>query len=280
MALDTVEAYALNIAANPHPAGVYIRSLNRASELIIKVRGSDYARITKPKQEDERFYSGRVLVWTEIDLKGRWLDTSKEDVLSERVKRTIRIPTEAKPNYRVFNYVFDEKRHILYFESRNEFNEHFGPTVGRRLFVALLDRDYQGRQAPEFAVTLLPEEAAVTRILAMPRLRTLTIRITKPNPDLTASEARRRVFDELDASNSKQRETTYTKEAGAERLEPTPDMEAYAEVGATDGFVKGIGRGTSKGKAELSTDELPRKFILNQDDGSSFFSRLLSKIRV
>lgn len=276
-----VEAYSLNIAANPHPPGVYIRALDRASAILVKIRGSDSAKITKPKEDDrnEGFYIGRILVWTEIDWKGRWLDLEKEDALPPEVKKKVVVETKAKPNYRVFQYAFDNNNHIMYFESKNEFGQNFGASTGRRLFGKLFSPEILGVESPEISISIIPEDAAIEQILAMPRLRKLTIRITRQNADTTGTGARRRIFEELENAKAKQVEIIYTKEAGAESLEKTPEITEETDAARINGYVKGQSRGSVSGKRELSTNDLPKKLTLNLDNGDSFLARLLSTIR-
>ncbi len=276
-----VEAYSLNVAANPHPPGVYIRALDRASAILVKVRGSDSAKITKPKKDDRNddFYVGRILVWTETDWKGRWLDLEKEDALPPEVKKKVVVETTAKPNYRVLQYAFDNINHTMYFESKNEFGQNFGATTGRRLFGKLLSPEILGVESPEISISIIPEDAAIEQILSMPRLRKLTIRITRQNADTTGTGARRRIFEELEAAKAKQVEIVYTKEAGAESLENTPEITEETDAARTNGYVKGQSRGSVSGKRELSTNDLPKKLTLNLDNGDSFLARLLSTIR-
>lgn len=279
----SIEVYSLNLAASPHPAGIYIKLLRKASEFIVKVRGSDYAKITTPRKYERQdgFYTGRILVWTEIDFHGQWLDLGNEDVLPKNLHNLISIPPSAKPNYRVFNYVFYERQHRLYFEGSDEFGKTFGAITGKRLFGKLLSQELMGRDSPEVAVSLIPEESAVDRILSTPHLRTLTIRITRPNADVTSSPARTRLFRQLDAANAKQMEVTYTKAAGKDSLVATPEIRDLAEVGGSgDGFVFGAGRGVNAKRLEVSTNDLPKKHILSLDDGGSFIARLLVAIRL
>src|SRR5215211_6792802 len=101
MARDkTIQVCALNLAANPHPANVYIAILRNASRFLVQARGSDYAKITSPRAVHDRsgIYTGRILIWTEIDAKRPWLDLSNEDELSPALKRSINIPENARPN--------------------------------------------------------------------------------------------------------------------------------------------------------------------------------------
>lgn len=282
MAIEgTIDVYALNIVASPHPSGIYVDFLRRASKFYAQVRGSDFAKITTPTRHRDHagLYYGRILVWTEINQKGKWLNLLEEDELPKKIWDQIKIPEGAKPNFRVFNYVLNENNHTLYFEGRNEFGETFGPTIGRRLFTNLLFE--QARQDVEYdlSVTLIPDETAVSQILDLPKLRKLTIRITRPNPDTTASPARRRIFEELYEADAKQVEITYTKVAGAPHLKATESITHEADLGASDGFVKGSGHDINGKKVELSTDAIPKKYTISMDSGGSFIARLVATLR-
>lgn len=73
MAQDkTIQVCALNIDAHPHPAGAYLAALTKASGFLVSARGQDSAKITKPIAFDKNgeVYFGRILVWTNIDLRG------------------------------------------------------------------------------------------------------------------------------------------------------------------------------------------------------------------
>jgi hypothetical protein len=116
---------ALNLNADPHPDGVYVSALKLAAKQAIRARGDDFLKITPPRKiRDTAVHEGRILVWTEVDVKGRWLDVESEDELTD--KSDIKIPDNAKPNYRTFNYIFAEKNHRLFFESTNEFGDQLG----------------------------------------------------------------------------------------------------------------------------------------------------------
>src|SRR5437773_10380925 len=84
----------LNITANPHPEGIYVQLLRRAADFVVNARASDYAKITVLRRDARvgRYYTGRILVWTEIDLQVRWLDLARGEELTERERAAIRIP--------------------------------------------------------------------------------------------------------------------------------------------------------------------------------------------
>jgi hypothetical protein len=149
--------------------------------------------------------------------------------------------------------------HILYFESRNELRQTFGPTVAKRIFVTLLSQELQGPEAPEVEVTLVPEVGAVEKVLSLPRLRTLYIRVVRPNPDVSDA-TRRRVLGRLEEAHAQREEITLTKSAGAAALTPTEDMRQTAEVAAENGVVRGEGRDANGVKTELSTSDYRNGF--------------------
>jgi hypothetical protein len=274
-----IPVYALNIAANPHPPGTYIRLLSRASQVVVKAHGSDYATISAPQPSPDAagVYVGRILVWTEINLRGRWYDRESNNELSDDLRSQINIPPNAKPNFKWFSYAFKEHGHRFYFESRNEFGENVGPTTVRRVMSQLVAQDIQGFSAPEVSVTLVPNTGAVNAILALPGLRTLTMRVVLPNPDETDPEAVRRVRDRLRAAHAGQLDETYRKAANEDRLLPTQEIQETAAVAAENGFVRGEGSADGR-KVSLATNDQPRRELVPDNAGTNFLSRLLGSV--
>lgn len=276
----TIQICSLNFAANPHPDGVYVTLLRKASRFLVSARGSDYAKITEPrKSETQPYYIGRILIWTEIDVDGPWLDLEKEEILHKSLKDTINIPNTAKPNYRVFSYAFDNSRHQFFFESKNEFGESLGPTTAKRIFARLFSQELLGLDSPEVEVTITPEEGAVDRILTLPGLRSLHMRVTLPNPDLASPAARRRVFKRLNDANARQLDEHFVKAAGAPALVATPEIRETAEVAADNGFVRGEGRAADGKKISAATDDFPQRIYVGLDQGRNFLARLIAALR-
>lgn len=265
----TIEICGLNLAANPHPTGVYLEALREASRYQVRARGHDFARITSPRRSNrsDDLYQGRISVWTDIDTKGKWIDTTNNDELDPDIKKKISIPENARPNYRAFEYVFQVSRHRLWFESRNELDDRLGPITARGVFSRLLSRELRGLNETDIAVTLIPEEGTVRRILHLPGLRRLIIRVTSQNPDGSSPEARRRVQRQLDDMKAQELEVQLKKKAGAVRLTPNADITELAEVGADNGFVRGEGTNGAGETVALSTDERPKKILANVSSG-------------
>lgn len=235
--------------------------------------------ITAPRRVSENLVSGRVLVWTEIDIHGAWLDIDSEDDISEAIRNEISIPDKAKPNYRSFDYLLDERTHKLYVEAQNELGQSLGPRTTRNIVARLMERDIQGNEMPDVEVTLVPDERAVNAILTLPGLRVLTIRVVRPNPDETSSPARRRVMRDMEREGTRVHETKLVKSTNADRIVLSNALLDRAEVAAEDGFVHGEGRQDGK-KVELTTDKSPRIRYVDRDQGETFFQRIASVFNI
>lgn len=264
----------INISASPHPPGIYLKLFNVASKKIVKSRSNDAALITKPKHIKDDYYSGRVLIWTEIDLNGPWLDIDSEDEISDILRNDIKIPQQAKPNYRSFDYLLDTSKHKFYVEIKNEINQSLGPTTIRNILSRLMQPDIQGKGIPDIEVTVIPDEKAVETILNLPGLRTLTIRVVRPNADETDTDARKRVLMRLQKAGAQIAEEKWTKSSSAERLEPDAITRETAKVAAEDGFVRGEGRRKDGRKVTAATDDTPRIRFVNREQGDSFYERI------
>lgn len=267
-----IEVSALNIAADPHPKGIYIAILTAAAGRVTSARGKDDAKITKPKPTaDGNFVEGRILVWTRISIDDPWVNLESDDTLSDRDKREINIPKKAKPNYRVFSYVFDIARHRFYFESRNEFGESFGPSTAQRVIEKLIAR---GKPSTSVSVTVVPQAGAVEAILKRKDLRILDIKLVLPNPDEVDRTTQRELYERLKKQRARSLEQKLHKQAGKPGIVPDEETRQLAVVAAQNGFVRAeTGRG--KTADHFSTTDTPERKKVDKERGSTFFERLL-----
>lgn len=198
-----VPVYAVNIAADPHPNRVYLDLLNRASSISANARGSDYARITAPVPIPSQtgLYAGKFLVWTEIDMEGDWIDLSRQDKLSDEDRKSIKIPESARPNFRIFEYIFNIDKRRMFIEGRNDLDKTLSPNTVMYILNKCLSKDALGDNLPGVAVTMIPEEGVAEELLQVPHIKTIFIRVTRPNPEFASPAATRRVYAKMDAMN-------------------------------------------------------------------------------
>lgn len=274
----TLQVAALNISCDPHPDGIYVRLLTRAAGKKTNFRGTEWAKFTTPSvvRDNPDLYVGRILVWTEIDKDGPWLNDDTDEPLSKAEKAEINIPAKAKPNYRVFQYIFRVGRHRLYFEHRNEFGEYLGPTTAQKIFTNLLSGGAE-RAGSDLTVTVVPKSGAVKTVLELPGLRHLHLRVVIPN-DTTDDEKRKRVLERLKKAKAKQLDEIFIKRAGEPHLVATQEIQDTAQIAAENGFVHGIGKRDGR-RVEASTTKQPRKELIPVDQpGASFLSRIMGSV--
>ena len=117
----------INIAATPHPSGIYRTLLESVANLSVGIGGADFAKLTQPElvSADRNVMTGRICVWTEIEKKGDWFNKETNDRASDEDKEAVQIPEQIAPNYRYFQYAIDLTKHVLMFEMKTELNHSF-----------------------------------------------------------------------------------------------------------------------------------------------------------
>jgi hypothetical protein len=272
---------ALNVVAHPHPEGIYVSLLTRASEWEVRLWGADYGSVTAPKEwdKDPNIYLGRVLLWTRINRSGQWYDKKKKQKASEEDKKKIVLPDEFEPNFRNFNYALNVKKHLLIVEHQNEWGERFGPQRAERLFSLLFSADVLGDDIPDVSITAIPEAASVTNILALPKLRRLAIHLRRPNPDdLTDDYAR--ILEEMEQEKLKAKDIILHKAPGAPSLTPNKVTQLYAQVAAENGYVEATWRDEDGKNLHESTRSHPKQIVVPADTEDTGLVKFFSSIRL
>src|SRR4051812_16407387 len=108
-----IQVGALNIAASPHPFGVYRRLLELAANVEVHLHGSDWGKITTvtPLEDRPELLTGRVVLWAHIDKDGKWLNKKKNIEATPIEKQSIVLPPDFEPNFRSFYFAFNEPTH-------------------------------------------------------------------------------------------------------------------------------------------------------------------------
>jgi hypothetical protein len=282
MSDQKVQLCGLSVNATPHPEDIYISLLRTASNALVRARGSDYAKITSPRKYSniDKVYTGRILVWTNLDAKGRWIDLNKEDALDEDILRKINIPDNARPNYRSFIYVFDEARHRFWFESKTSDGDTIGPTTVVRIMALLMSAEVQGEDSPEVSVAIIPEDGTLERIFSMPGLKSIVMKVGRPNADSSSPEARSRIFATLSSLYASNMEVKINKDPKADKLTLTDEYRQLAEVAADTGFVRGTSPDADGNLKVVATNDAPKRIYIDPPEGGSVFGRILHALRL
>lgn len=267
-----MEYCVLNIAASPHPPGIYPNLLTRISKKWVNFHGNDSAQITRPEDQGVGIHTGRILVWTDLDPNDPAID--KENAEEVALEDTdINVPKAFGINGRTFFYALREKDHRLFYEAKNELGKHLSPYYLKKIF----DKLFASLRNVQVEVTVEPEDDALDQILAIPVLKTLEIYIAPPNADDNDKEMQA-VMQEMKEENISMLDVKLKKRKGKDGIKPSKRRIAQARVAVSNGFVKGTGMTSDKQPIVFSTSEYPKK-ILRKIDLHSLVATLIRVAR-
>lgn len=281
MPLTKIQVGALNIAADPHPKGVYREILARIADKEVELWGSDKAKITPFRQfeDNENLLALRILVWAEIDPDGKWINKRKniEATDDEKLAIIAALPGHIEPNFRSFNAIFVEDKHLLVLEYRNELGEHLAASRAERLFERLFGR-YLTPDDPDVAVTAVPQDDALEKIFAIDRLRRLEIVIKRPNADDVLDDATR-ILQRMKDEGTGERKTELIKAPRVKSITPDATTKKLAKIASTNGHVTGEGRDAKRKKTFVSTKEHPKVEEIEVPENTASYNAFLSVLR-
>lgn len=267
---------ALNIAASPHPEGIYRKLFDRAANTDVRLHGDDWGKITTvvPFEDRPEWLAGRVLLWVHIDKDGKWLNKKKNVEATKEEKVGIVLPPDIEPNFRSFHFVFHVPKHRLVFEMRNELGQSFGPARAQKFFAKLFNHSVLRDLDVEVAATVIPVEDALEKIYRIPRLRWFRVHNTLPNPEDLSDEAEA-LHERLKKMGAKAQDLVLTKAAKIKTLAVDEGIKSLAEAAAVDGFVEAKGK-TEDGLNVFESTQLHPKTIEREVQAGSSYTTFLS----
>jgi hypothetical protein len=253
----TITVGFLNIVASPHPPGIYPESLAQVANKPVRVRGNDWAIITKPvaSRGEDDLYEGTISVWTDVDASEPSIN--KSTFQRQNVEAALRKVFEERGfNNRSFNYVLDNQTHRVAVELKNEIGKTISILQVSRVFDLLLSK--LNREGQTYEVTVVPEEDAIERVLGLARLDKVDILLKRPNigdhDDGDAEEVLRELFEQ----NIKQAEYTFARQPGTDGINLNEENTTRAGVAAENGYVKSSGIDEYGNRDKRSTKEYPK----------------------
>jgi hypothetical protein len=267
----SVDLYAMNISAEPHPDGTYESLIKRMfdEKTPIKIWGERNALLTevhwrrKKNSETRTAAYGVISTYTDIDVDAPWLNKRTGKAAEDTETRRIVIPDSLRPHLAQFLFYFDLKRHLFVFQGDSRMPKRTGG-YKRYVLTPVHVKNHLERifvlpsvkgDLKSINVTVVPDPDTVTQILRHENIREITMMVTTPNSDNIAAE-RGRVRQRLQALNARRRVEIYTAQDDSEGIEPDEQMVKLAKVAALDGKVTAR-VATNEGVVALSTDKKP-----------------------
>lgn len=257
----TIKIGAINIAMHaPHSPHRYVQMMfevfrQQRMVRLGKVYGAMLGTVYATQRDRPTLgLSGEIYRFLKLDPNEPWFNAATKEVATEGELRAIRIPEHLLPHLQRIPFVFRPRSHRLYFAARDR-QDSLGPLVAQRLFERLLAPLTNELGYPTIEVTVMPDQDSIERILNMPTLEKLSIRLVRPNPDDGDDDQARWL-----AKMEKQRTRRMELQLVAERngtIEPDQETKVMARVAANNGLVYASGRDADGLPIQESTKEKP-----------------------
>ena len=246
---------AVNVTVHPHPAGIYKKLLQTSyvARLHAKVQGERWGMISQlynlPSNLGVSGLQGVISTFTHLDKNLPWFNENTTDDATPSELGEIRVPDHLQPNHRRCNFVLDDDNHLLIFES-SPGRGGISPNSMVRFLNLLFSDERVFRLFGKVQLTLVPDPDSVESILRWDAIKTLIIRVTKPNPGDFSEED----FEEIEKRLSDQNADRVEQVLHAEEnkyLRPDEQTKTFARIASENGFVEARGAGQKKSTKSL-----------------------------
>lgn len=198
----------------------------------------------------------------EVDLDNPWFNIEKHKKASPTDVQAVNIPVELKPDLVEIPYVFDLRKHKLYFVS-HETVADLSPQMVHKLLTRLTSYDDVRERFGRVDLTVMTDKGQVAEMLNWPVIRSLTIRIDRPNPTEEDDEAF--FYDKLEARGAASEIRIYKKAPEAKTLVPDEEMKRLADMAADNGVVEISGVNPKRWSDKASSKSFPLRLKGNYD---------------
>lgn len=258
----TLEFSVLDIAAQPHPVGVYVELFKIARKLrrAIKVQGQDFAELSElkfKKNADGKVesISGDIYRFTKIDEKAAWFDTVTGEPASDELVGKVSIPKNLRPNTKVIHWVFIVKNHMLVFVRRNG-KATLSPGQAANFFDVLMNMAVRSHSKATYVdVTPVKSAEAIERIFKDRTVTSLEIEIRRPNAD-GPGEALRKIERIMEEENARKWTETLTAVEGTS-IQKSKRLDEMLIASQRCGKAKAITYIEGGAKEEINTADHP-----------------------
>ncbi len=257
----TISISALNIAMHqPHSPKKYLAFMKKAFSLREKVKLSNvhYAMIgssyTNPENENE--INGDIFRFVKIDPNEPWFNEKTQEPATKEEQEEVSLPNHLLPNLQRIPYIFLADKHCLFIITKDR-KTTISPATIQNIIERIISKNIIQNEFPEVAVTVISDAEQVNKLLKLPDIRKITIKINRPNAD-DADDIEQNFMERLERIGASSKEEIYTAEKG-NGIFPDEDITNIANAATKNGKVTVVSRDSTGGTRILSTDEFPKK---------------------
>jgi hypothetical protein len=250
---------ALNIRIHPHPPNAYERLLRTALRLkrAVAYRGDQYLLLSQLAKSPNSLggLDGSFARFTEIDPSGAWFNTENLEKADEEDVESIVIPAGLKPNFTAFYFTFFPGKHLLVAQTESP-DSHLSPRLLNKSLERLFNQSEITKDFGHVEVDLISDSRSLKRLLAIPKLRHLTIEVQRPNAD--DQQEYEEAFERRLTAQKARRLTERYDAISGESLEPDDETKRLARLAMRHGKVIVEGRDEQNNPVLLSSADFPK----------------------
>jgi hypothetical protein len=274
----------INIVSQPHRVDTYIEAIKALCDQKVQVtyHGQRYIEIGSCRDLDDaripNGVTGRLFVFSKFNFDDPWLNTARNAQATDKDLEELKIPPHLVPEFRHFRYLFDVRKHKLYFEKFSELKGNLSSKAFTRALNLMFQSGALKGKFEEINAFAVADDEAVDLILGLNKLRKLFIQVYRPNPD--DDDFDQSVLDELSAQNVSVLEETLIKAPGVDSIVPSALTRKLAHLGARLGLVEGWGKNPDNNQpVTMNTEEHPKDHIVVFGDGEDSLDKMIDYIK-
>jgi hypothetical protein len=236
----------INIVSHPHTPQDYIDTFSALYEKRVRAlyHGQRYIEIGRIKKcDDERLpeaITGQFFVFSKVNFDDPWLNINKNDAATDEELEEINIPSHLVPEFRFFRFIFEPKRHRLYFEKSTVGRHNLSPKALALALNKMFADPAVSKKFDEISAFVVSDVSSVERMLKLNKLRKLFIRVHRPNAD--DEDFEHALFAQMNGENVGTREMTLIKAPGFHTILPSSFTQKLAKLAAKMGLVEAWGK--------------------------------------
>jgi hypothetical protein len=166
----------LNIVSQPHSIDTYIEAFKVLAQNKVQVQYHLHRQIevgTCTDLEDVRVpnaVTGYFFVFSRVNFDDPWLNIARNAEATNADLAQLNIPAHLAPEFRRFRYIFDVRKHILYFEKysadrKSLSTKAFAQAINRLLHAGVLTNTFD-----EINAFIVSDHEGIEKILNLPKL--------------------------------------------------------------------------------------------------------------
>lgn len=214
------------------------------------------------KDDPEQGIFGYFYRFVNIDPTDPWFDIERHEVADKADVAQVRIPAKLKPNLEEIPYLFDIKKHRLFFKSGGT-----GAAVSPGIVLALIEHLAQlpriTKRFGDVDATIITEQGTLKQLLSWPVLKTISVTLKRPNP--TEFDDDVEFYERLERRGLKLEEHKFVKAPEAETITPDEEMLAMFKRAIDDGTYTQRGLDEDGELKTASASEYPMKESFSYD---------------